>query len=241
MLTTFKTYSSRITKEKLNTRHTIKHLTITKEHISTLRTKAFNLRQRQISTQTQIITGTAAHDTTTTQILQTNTQYSPTPTINTNNFYNLNLDHQAGYFFTNILIGDKATIDLLKNIAIVFSSFTLFTFYTDGSLINLATTDCKMGIGWIETTTTVTHPTTFKAATSHIPSSTKAEGLAILTTLLVVPNGSKITVYTDSQNCIHNFNKITNPLTSQRQILKIKNNIIWQFIHFFLQSKHLNL
>jgi hypothetical protein len=99
-----------------------------------------------------------------------------------------------------LLSEDKANLDELNNIATQFLTTKHFTFYTDDSLTHLQSPQCRMGFGWIETSTA----TTFKGATIFNPSSTKSETIAILTTLIAIPDESTVNIYTDSQNCIHN-------------------------------------
>jgi hypothetical protein len=112
-----------------------------------------------------------------------------------------------------------------------------FEFYTDGSLIGLRTSYCRMGFGWIEPQLNIT----YKESCIFNLSLTKSESYAILTILLVVPNHSRITIYTDSQNCIQNFNFFTNPLISRRKQLNHNNHLLWTFIIEIMNTKKLDI
>ncbi|EXX64690.1 ribonuclease H-like domain-containing protein [Rhizophagus irregularis DAOM 181602=DAOM 197198] len=100
-----------------------------------------------------------------------------------------------------------------------------------------------MGFAWIEVSnysdTTSIPPVAFMDALSFNPSSTKAEVYALLTTIISVPNGSKVDIYTDSLNVIDTFHKVTNKLTSIRQLLKCNNNISWRLIDTLINKKQL--
>ena len=56
------------------------------------------------------------------------------------------------------------------------------------------------------------------------PSSTKAELLAILIALIILPPNSRVTIYTDSQAAIDGINKIMNTDILPCQWLKSNNN-----------------
>ena len=50
----------------------------------------------------------------------------------------------------------------------------------------------------------------FQAQTKNFPSSTRAEIMAILITLTILPTAATATIYTDSQNAIHSINTLKN-------------------------------
>jgi ribonuclease HI len=154
------------------------------------------------------------------------------PIINNNNAIPNNK-----YFLKKILQGSSSQINLLLELSHSFSNQDQFTFYTDGSLIGLQTSSCKMGYGWIEPTLNAT----FKGSCILNPSSTKSESYAILTVLLTLPNNSSIHIYTDSQNCIHNYNNFSNPLLSRRKQLNHNNHLLWTFIIELIKDKGLKL
>jgi ribonuclease HI len=141
------------------------------------------------------------------------------------------------YFLEKILQGSSTQINLLLKLAHSFSNLDQFTFYTDGSLTGLQTSSCRMGFGWIEPHYNVT----FKGSCILNPSSTKSESYAILTALLTLPNNSTVNIYTDSQNCIHNYNNFSNPLLSRRKQLNHNNHLLWTFIMEIIKDKGLKL
>ena len=67
---------------------------------------------------------------------------------------------------------------LLQNIANNNSHFSELSFYTDGSVIDLGTNQCSMGIGWAQIENSVTIHT-FQAQIKYWPCSFKAELIAI--------------------------------------------------------------
>lgn len=98
-----------------------------------------------------------------------------------------------------------------------------------------------MGFGWIQTQPHTTK-VTFKGSTIFLPSSTKAEAFAILTTLLCCPSRSNITIYTDSANCITTFHKLFDGTTiSPRRKLKMNSYLIWLLIEKLVNVKSLNV
>lgn len=52
---------------------------------------------------------------------------------------------------------------------------------------------------------------------------------------------SSISIYTDSQNVIDNFYKITNKLLSIRRLLKINNHNAWRLIDIIIELKSLKV
>jgi hypothetical protein len=159
------------------------------------------------------------------------------PTYNLSIFNNNNATPDNKYFLKKILQGSLSQINLLLELSTTFSNHDKFNFYTNGSLIGLQTTSCKMGYGWIETQLNVT----FKRSCILNPSLTKSESYAILTVLLTVPNNSIVDIHTDSQNCIHNFNTFSNPLISRRKHLNHNNHLLWTFIMEIIKDKGINL
>jgi hypothetical protein len=171
----------------------------------TLTTKAYNIFQNVTYPITSHTTSAHSPSHITTSFLNSNNNNS----IPTNRYY-----------LKKILQGSSDQINILLEISSLLMNHNQFTFYTDGALIGLQTSACRMGFGWIEPRLNIT----FKGSCIFNPSSTKSESYAILTTLLVVPNNSQIDIYTDSQNCIHNYRIFTNPLFSRRKQLNHNNH-----------------
>ncbi|PKY35919.1 hypothetical protein RhiirB3_457514, partial [Rhizophagus irregularis] len=81
-----------------------------------------------------------------------------------------------------------------------------YCFYTDGSLINLGTSDVSMGWSWVQV---LDGAGFFQSIAAHAhgiihnwPSSTRAEIATIHAALTVTPPSSTVTIYTDSQSAI---------------------------------------
>ena len=98
--------------------------------------------------------------------------------------------------------------DELQQIANQNTSLSEFNFYTDGSVVELGTPQCSMGIGWVQVTeNAILHK--FHAQTKLWPCSFKAELVAILSALITVPRNSIINIYTDSQSVISKYHSIS--------------------------------
>src|SRR2546423_14752425 len=117
----------------------------------------------------------------------------------------------------------------------------IWEFYTDGSLKTIDDIK-KMAIDWILVSTNNSNSieVEFSAANFGWPSFTKAEVLAILSTILVVPPHSKMKIYTDSKNAIQQFKKYKKELSVRRQ-LKINNQISWNTITYLLVKYNIDL
>ena len=63
----------------------------------------------------------------------------------------------------------------------------------------------------------------FNAKTKGWPSSTRAEIIAILITLLVVKKHSVVNIYTDSKNTISTFNSYKAKFSNYRSYVKLDN------------------
>ena len=82
-------------------------------------------------------------------------------------------------------------------------------FYTDGSVIDLGKESMSMSFAILQT-----HPNApsikFKALLENWPSSTRAETVAVVTALLLVPKNCSVKIFIDSQAVIdHFYNNIT--------------------------------
>ena len=107
-----------------------------------------------------------------------------------------NQNHISQYLNT-----DTETIANLANIHTKIQHCNQIHAYTDGSLENN-----KMGIGWIIKTDN--HNIEFKACTNKFPFSTRAELMAILTVLTVIPKQTQITIFCDSKAAIQGIQNI---------------------------------
>ena len=96
-----------------------------------------------------------------------------------------------------------------------------------------------MGIGWV----VINHEAIEFAASAVLwPSSTKAELMACLTALLVVPVKAQVTIYTDSAATIVGFDKIDDMMNlSVRKRAKIPNYQLWMTIAHLIDVKSLTI
>jgi ribonuclease HI len=129
---------------------------------------------------------------------------------------------------------------LLEGIKGVFADQRRLTFYTDGSLVNLNTEEVSMGIGWTQVEPNTPHQD-FSARVTDWPSSARAELLAVLTALYTCPKACTVVICTDSLTTINRYTQLINPLTTNRQKLKIPNHTIWTTILKFIDEAELNL
>jgi ribonuclease HI len=133
---------------------------------------------------------------------------------------------------------DRELHEKLTNLQGLLSALTSLSFYTDGSVRDLLLPTCRMGIGWTLDHTTI--KADFSASAAINPSSSKAEALAILSVLTVCPANSKVTIYTDSQTCIFNYQKMLTQYR-YRKLLKIKNHDIWKSIMKVMEIRYISL
>ena len=109
----------------------------------------------------------------------------------------------------------------LKEIQYLIKYDTKFEFYTDGSLNNSFIMG-QMKAGWMMTKPKTNPNLQFISNVTEYPTSTKAELMAILLTLIVVPKKAEVTIYSDSQAAINMIETVKNTT----------NNRVWkQFNH----------
>ncbi|PKY60696.1 hypothetical protein RhiirA4_484672 [Rhizophagus irregularis] len=103
------------------------------------------------------------------------------------------------------LLSDTATT-IAASLSVVISPDSTYTFYTDGSLINLGTNEASMGWGWVQIVQDSGFLNSIATYTHGIirdwPSSSCAEAAAIYAALSASPADSVIKIYTDSQTAI---------------------------------------
>ena len=135
---------------------------------------------------------------------------------------------------TSVLFQDNpASLDLL-HIAHTNAGQYDFTFYTDGSVIDIGTNQCSMGIGWVQIhSDQIIHK--FTAQLQNWPSSYKAELLAILSAISTVPRNSTINIFTDSQSVISKYNKLKSIPKQSSKYYKFNSWPIW---HTLLNVTH---
>ncbi|PKK69723.1 hypothetical protein RhiirC2_712442 [Rhizophagus irregularis] len=129
-------------------------------------------------------------------------------------------------------------IPLLK-ITLSLSSYNNLEFYTDGSLNREYETPI-MGYGWIFTSNLVDN-IKHSGSCKDWPSSSKAELVAILTSLIVCPPNSNIHIHTDSAACIATFNSLYSPKLTARQFQKLNNCTLWNTIKHIINTLKLKV
>src|SRR5438270_12150206 len=117
-----------------------------------------------------------------------------------------------------------ATITSMSHALQTYSSLS---FYTDGSLVNAASTEARMGVAFI-----LTEPAALNlqlaVSTTTWPSAYKAELLAVLLALLVAPNNCNVNLYSDCESIIKHFDYINNgSFINIRNIFKQPHYNLW--------------
>jgi ribonuclease HI len=162
------------------------------------------------------------------------TVQSPPSTIDSNSAKNIKL--------INALISHSSIQHLLIEKSRILHPFVNIDFYTDGSFSqHFEPNEFPMGYGW---TTSNLSPVniTFNGSLRYFPSSTKAEIMAILTSLIVAPPKSHINIFTDSQAAIDGFYKsVKLSALSPRRYNKLNNNILWTTIHYIIKELELKI
>src|SRR6185295_3126563 len=111
---------------------------------------------------------------------------SPMPTIPISNF------------ISSAIFEASETTNELNQISLSNSLQNSFNFYTDGSVIDIGTNNCTMGISWVQVDSNELIVHKFSAKIHLWPSSYKAELFSILAAISTTPRNSTINIYTDS-------------------------------------------
>src|SRR6266498_1696752 len=120
---------------------------------------------------------------------------------------------QVPFHLTQQIFAGQACLPQLIDFIKLFRSRSSFTFYTDGSVMNLGSLAIKAGCAWCEINTVV--PSTFQAAVAvDWISSTKAELMAVLTAVATLPSDCNVQIYTDSKALIDKFHLIQSSSSS---------------------------
>jgi exonuclease III/ribonuclease HI len=117
-----------------------------------------------------------------------------------------------------------------------FKYASALSFYTDGSLSGAGTVNMQMGLGWVQVNSSQSS-LTFSASCNNFPSSSRAEILAILSVLTVVPSYCDIDIFTDSAVAIAGFDNLEKFCTSP----STKNQLLWFAIRYIIDSNQLNI
>src|SRR5207302_5634259 len=110
---------------------------------------------------------------------------------------------------------------------------------TDGSISNRYDAPPNMGFAWILPSVSSSSPLSFKSSTTSFTSSTKAESFAIFSALIICPENSTVTIFSDSQSSIATFNNFSSK--SPRRKLKQNNFLLWHAIESIIQKLRLNV
>ena len=114
-----------------------------------------------------------------------------------------------------------------------------FSFYTDGSLVELGNEMISMSLAFMQVDCR-SPEIKFRATFELWPNSTRVEIAAILTVLLVVPRNAKLFIYTDSENTIKHMDKQTT-ICNARHLFKENNNLSWKIIREIININNLDL
>ncbi|GES87177.1 ribonuclease H-like domain-containing protein [Rhizophagus clarus] len=127
---------------------------------------------------------------------------------------------------------------------VILPSGSHYRFYTDGSLINLSSSEVSMGWSWVQiihdagylnSVATYAHGTI-----CNWPFSTRAETAAIYAALSVFLADSTISIYTDSQTAIDGLHLYASSVyTNSRLFYKITNFELCASIKHFIHAKRL--
>ena len=124
------------------------------------------------------------------------------------------------------------------------AALTDWVVYTDGSLqryqIDIAgTMRNDMGFGWV----IVKDESPFEkfyASSYEWPSSTRMELLAVITAISILPQNSKLTIYTDSANVITKYQFLLNEKSFRRK-RKLPNFNLWDILFTIIKKLNISL
>jgi ribonuclease HI len=134
------------------------------------------------------------------------------------------------------------TCQLVNNLQTIANSnynLSSISFYTDGSVIDLGTSQCSMGIGWVQVDNSTTI-NSFQAQVKLWPCSFKAEILAILSAIITAPRHCSVHIFTDSQSVISKYHNICQS-TSTLSHTHTPYFSIWQTLINFIKSYEIQL
>ncbi|PKK56996.1 hypothetical protein RhiirC2_721513, partial [Rhizophagus irregularis] len=136
--------------------------------------------------------------------------------------------------------------DVAASSLVVLSSDSHYTFYTDGSLINLGSKDVSMGWNWIQIVKDsgfLNSIATYKRSIIHDwPSSSRAEAAAIYAALSASSANSVVHIYTDSQSSIKGLRHcFLFDYSDSRLYHKTTNFKLWAIIQKLIVDKNLSV
>ncbi|CAB4430550.1 unnamed protein product [Rhizophagus irregularis] len=136
--------------------------------------------------------------------------------------------------------------DIAVSSPVVITEDSCYTFYTDGSLINLGTNEVSMGWGWVQIVQDsgfLNSIAAYKHGVIHDwPSSSRAEAAAIYAALSASPANSVIKIYTDSQTAIDDLKRCSSSIYSNSRLYyKTTNFELWAIIQKLINDKNLSV
>jgi ribonuclease HI len=115
------------------------------------------------------------------------------------------------------------------------------TFYTDGSVIDINTNQCTMGIGWVQIDNNNQILHSFSARVQLWPSSYKTELLSIISAISTVSRNSTVEIFTDSQSVIDKYYKLTSTPYNSNKISKFNTWPLWHTLLNIIKSYNLQI
>ncbi|GET57865.1 RNA-directed DNA polymerase from mobile element jockey-like [Rhizophagus irregularis DAOM 181602=DAOM 197198] len=167
--------------------------------------------------------------------------------------YYSRLDFDSDSSSANIAIVSTTPVTIESSAAAVFansplvvSSDSRYTFFTDGSLINLGTPDVSMGWSWMQIVPDAGFPNSIATYAHGLirdnPSSSQAEAAAIYAVLTISSRDSEVTIYTDSQTAIDDLRSCSSFVYSNSRLYyKTTNFELWAIIERTILSKNLTV
>ncbi|EXX65758.1 hypothetical protein RirG_130190 [Rhizophagus irregularis DAOM 197198w] len=163
----------------------------------------------------------------------------------------LDFDSDSSSADTAIAPNTPVTIEssaaaVFANSPLVVSLDSRYTFFTDGSLINLGTPDVSMGWSWMQIVPDAGFPNSIATYAHGLirdnPSSSRAEAAAIYAVLTISPRDSEVTIYTDSQTAIDGLRSCFSSIYSNSRLYyKTTNFELWAIIERTILSKNLTV
>src|SRR5260363_159753 len=139
----------------------------------------------------------------------------------------------------DIFLNSSAT-SKLQTIAQSNAIFSNFSFYTNGSVVNISDPRCTMEIAWIQVfDNQISH--SFSAQIQNWPSSYKAELIAILSAISTCPRNSNIHIYTDSLSIISKYNTLNSQIQNYNKLYSYNYWPIWHTLLNLIKSLSLNI
>src|SRR5947208_10481734 len=128
---------------------------------------------------------------------------------------------------TDFLTVNPNLTTTITSISHALRTYSSLSFYTDGSLVNAASSEARMGTAFI-LTDPVDLNLQLAVSTTTWPSAYKAELLAVLLSLLVAPNNCCVNLYSDCESIIKHFDYINKGgFINIRNIFKQPHHNLW--------------